>query len=425
MLRPLDLSRQWAVVPDQRGAGASRPRGRIARNTTAALVSDLEALRKSLGVERWNVFAGSWGTVVALAYAQRHPERVERMVLRGAFGVTRRELAGLLQPRSGVRHRPGSEPLWPRAPGYGVPSVLAALRQVVQSGTLGVAGLRAVRHWNRLEMACARLGMRRSLRHAAAQGDAALGGAHSARCGSAAAGLAPREERRRGCRARGRPTSVLRNKYRVQGHYLLHRGFVRPGAAGQSRAHSRAQGYRPSTGCTGGLTRCAPAPTASVGRPWCQVPGQPLRLHLTRCGHLGHEADTLDALRRVVRSGNGRSAVSVVRALAWPCSLCLVAFGLSGCGVLSSRGWGAMQPRTTPVPWRSLAPGVWVWEGGAGRDRRREPGPCGADLARGRWRRGGGDRSGAQFLTWGACSSLGRLPISGAGALGGEHPCPC
>ncbi|MEZ5705544.1 MAG: alpha/beta fold hydrolase [Burkholderiaceae bacterium] len=200
MLSPLDPGRQWAVAPDQRGCGASRPRGSIARNTTQALVSDLEALRRSLGVERWNVLAGSWGTVVALAYAQRHPQCVGRMVLRGAFAVSRREMAGLLQPTRRVVHAVGFEPRWPRAPGYGVPAVLSALGKVVQSGTLGVAGLRAVRHWNRLEMACALAGMRKSLRHAEATHDLGCPGASaqtSARCNAGCGGPV----HRRLCRA--------------------------------------------------------------------------------------------------------------------------------------------------------------------------------------------------------------------------------
>ena len=306
MLRPLDLSRQWAVVPDQRGAGASRPKGRIVRNTTAALVSDLETLRLLLGIERWNVLAGSWGTVVALAYAQRHPGRVGRMVLRGAFGVTRRELAGLLQPNAGVLHGAGREPLWPRAPGCGVPSVLVALRRVVQSGTLGVAGLRAVRHWNRLEMACAAVGLRRSLRHAAAQGDAALAVRirrdwaqiqRGMRCAKAQARL-----------PRMRPVDKrLQAKYRLQGHYLAHRGFVRPGEL--ERAVCTATRHGVAIDWVHG--HCdAVCPNANSRR-WATLGQGHLgvsRLHLTRSGHLGHEADTLDVLRRVVRgtAGPGR-----------------------------------------------------------------------------------------------------------------------
>ena len=299
MLGPLDLSRQWAVVPDQRGAGASRPRGGIARNTTAALVSDLETLRDLLGIARWNVLAGSWGTVVALAYAQCHPERVGRMVLRGAFGVKRRELAGLLQPDSGVQHGAGREPSWPRAPGYGVPSVLAALRQVVQSGTLGVAGLRAVRYWNRLEMACALVGLRRSLRHAAVQSDATL--AVRIRRDRAQLQRGMRRAKAQASLPRMRPADKrLQAKYHVQGHYLAHRGFVRPGALDRA-VYTLARHGTAIDWVHGRFDAVCPSANSLRWAALGQRALGPSQLHVTRSGHLGHEADTFDVLCRVVR----------------------------------------------------------------------------------------------------------------------------
>lgn len=73
------------VLFDQRGCGKSTPHASLVDNTTWHLVSDIEALREHLGIERWQVFGGSWGSTLALAYAQRHPERVTEMVLRGIF----------------------------------------------------------------------------------------------------------------------------------------------------------------------------------------------------------------------------------------------------------------------------------------------------------------------------------------------------
>jgi len=76
----------WRVVIfDQRGAGRSRPLGELRDNTTPHLVSDIEALRKFLGIDRWLLFGGSWGSTLALAYAQAHAERVVGCVLRGVF----------------------------------------------------------------------------------------------------------------------------------------------------------------------------------------------------------------------------------------------------------------------------------------------------------------------------------------------------
>jgi proline iminopeptidase len=73
------------VLFDQRGAGQSTPLGELIDNTTQYLVTDLERLRAQLGIERWLVFGGSWGSTLALAYAQAHPERVLGLVLRGIF----------------------------------------------------------------------------------------------------------------------------------------------------------------------------------------------------------------------------------------------------------------------------------------------------------------------------------------------------
>ncbi len=73
------------IVFDQRGAGRSTPLGELADNTTDHLIQDMETLRERLGVERWLLFGGSWGSTLALAYAERHPERCLGLVLRGIF----------------------------------------------------------------------------------------------------------------------------------------------------------------------------------------------------------------------------------------------------------------------------------------------------------------------------------------------------
>ena len=76
----------WRVVIfDQRGAGRSRPLGSLVDNTTQDLVDDIETLRRHLGIDRWLLFGGSWGSTLALAYAQAHPDRIRGLVLRGVF----------------------------------------------------------------------------------------------------------------------------------------------------------------------------------------------------------------------------------------------------------------------------------------------------------------------------------------------------
>ncbi len=83
----------WQIIlVDQRGAGRSTPAAELTDNTTAHLVDDLERLRTMLRVERWMLFGGSWGSTLALAYAQTYPERCTGLVLRGIFLARRTEL---------------------------------------------------------------------------------------------------------------------------------------------------------------------------------------------------------------------------------------------------------------------------------------------------------------------------------------------
>jgi proline iminopeptidase len=83
--RFFDPAHYRAILFDQRGAGRSRPLAETADNTTQHLVADIERLRQHLGIERWLVFGGSWGSTLALAYAQAHPARCRALVLRGIF----------------------------------------------------------------------------------------------------------------------------------------------------------------------------------------------------------------------------------------------------------------------------------------------------------------------------------------------------
>ena len=85
------------IVFDQRGCGRSRPRAHLEDNTTWHLVSDMEALRTHLHIEQWLVFGGSWGSTLALAYAQSHPQRVTALVLRGIFLLRHWELQWFYQ----------------------------------------------------------------------------------------------------------------------------------------------------------------------------------------------------------------------------------------------------------------------------------------------------------------------------------------
>ena len=73
------------IIFDQRGAGRSTPLGELRDNTTPHLIADIETLRQHMGIDRWIVFGGSWGSTLALAYAEHHPARTTALVLRGIF----------------------------------------------------------------------------------------------------------------------------------------------------------------------------------------------------------------------------------------------------------------------------------------------------------------------------------------------------
>ncbi len=97
MRRFFDPKRYRIILFDQRGCGRSTPHAELSDNTTWHLVGDIERLRSHLGIDRWQVFGGSWGSTLALSYAQRHPEAVTELVLRGIFMLRRWELEWFYQ----------------------------------------------------------------------------------------------------------------------------------------------------------------------------------------------------------------------------------------------------------------------------------------------------------------------------------------
>ncbi len=100
--RYFDPARYRIVLFDQRGSGKSTPHACLDENTTWDLVADIERLRATLGIEKWQVFGGSWGSTLALAYAQTHPERVTELVLRGIFLLRKQEIDWFYQRGASV-----------------------------------------------------------------------------------------------------------------------------------------------------------------------------------------------------------------------------------------------------------------------------------------------------------------------------------
>ena len=297
LLAPFDLRRQRVIAPDQRGAGASRPHGGVAGNQLAALVADLEALRRHLGIERWSLLAGSWGTVLALQYAQAHPDRVQRLVLRAAFALTRREIGGLLLPSGRHGKNQGETPgAWPVRAQSPLPAALSRLEQLLQNDAASVTALRAQRGWALREMRDALHGMRRSLRHSSA--------AQAAMQRRTWAQLQRQQRRAKAQLLRpqaGRADARLWARYRVQVHYLRRRGFVRPGA--QDAAVRQLALQRLAVDWVHGRfdAICPPANSAR----WAQLqrrlaPGS-TQWHRPASGHLGHECAMAACLRDCVQ----------------------------------------------------------------------------------------------------------------------------
>jgi len=92
-----DPARYRIILFDQRGCGRSTPHASLHANTTWHLVDDMERLRRHVGVERWQLFVGSWGSTLAIAYAETHPERVTGLILRGIFLLRATEISWFYQ----------------------------------------------------------------------------------------------------------------------------------------------------------------------------------------------------------------------------------------------------------------------------------------------------------------------------------------
>jgi proline iminopeptidase len=153
--RFFDPERYHVALFDQRGSGQSTPLGETRENTTDLLIQDIERLREMLGIERWLVFGGSWGSTLSLAYAQAHPERCLGLVLRGIWLVSDEEIEWWL---NGVRYFFPRE--WEAFAGH-VPEaergdLLAAYSRRLESDDPAVYGP-AARAWSRYEGSCLHL----------------------------------------------------------------------------------------------------------------------------------------------------------------------------------------------------------------------------------------------------------------------------
>lgn len=128
--RLFDPQRYRVILVDQRGAGRSRPLGELRANTTAHLVADFERVRQRLGIQRWILFGGSWGSLLALAYAERYPEAVAGLVLRGIFLGSRAEIESYIERAAALA--PASDAILRRLPGGDVDPLAAAAASILR-----------------------------------------------------------------------------------------------------------------------------------------------------------------------------------------------------------------------------------------------------------------------------------------------------
>jgi proline iminopeptidase len=148
--RIFDPQRYDVMLFDQRGCGRSRPFASLEANTTWHLVADIERLREMMGVESWLVCGGSWGSALALAYAQKHPERVTEMVLRGVFTLRRWELQWYYQHGASLLFPDKWEHFLSPVPEEERSDLIAAYNRLL-TGTDRVEQMRAAKEWARWE----------------------------------------------------------------------------------------------------------------------------------------------------------------------------------------------------------------------------------------------------------------------------------
>ena len=168
-----DPARYRIVLFDQRGCGRSTPHAELRDNTTWDLVADMEKLRAHLGIGGWQVFGGSWGSTLALAYAETHPDHVTELVLRGIFLIRRAELEWFYQE--------GASWIYPDA----WAQYLAAIPEVERADLMGAyyrrlthpdraVQLAAAKAWSIWEGATSRLYTDPAMLHHYAEDDFAL-----------------------------------------------------------------------------------------------------------------------------------------------------------------------------------------------------------------------------------------------------------
>jgi proline iminopeptidase len=160
--RFFDPSLYRIIVFDQRGCGRSKPHGCLENNTTWDLVSDIEKIRSKLNIRKWMVFGGSWGSTLALAYSQTHPESVSEMILRGVFMLRQKELDWFYQEGASKIFPDDWESFVAIIPHQKRNNLMVAYNEIFNSNDEDLK-LEAAVNWSRWEAATSKLVQNNSL----------------------------------------------------------------------------------------------------------------------------------------------------------------------------------------------------------------------------------------------------------------------
>jgi proline iminopeptidase len=154
--RFFDPEKYRIILFDQRGAGRSVPHAELSANTTPDLISDIESIREHLGIDRWVLFGGSWGSTLSLLYAQANPDKVIGMILRGIFLCRQQDLEWFYQHGASQIFpdywKDFIEPIPPKQRG----NMMAAYHALL-TGDNELAKMNAAKHWSLWEGRCATL----------------------------------------------------------------------------------------------------------------------------------------------------------------------------------------------------------------------------------------------------------------------------